>query len=259
MSDQTRTLGSGAPNGADRRTLGSGAMFDKIAERYDLLNRVISLGIDQRWRKLAAAALDDLPGAINVLDLASGTGDLAFAVHAHRVQSDRGVGTVVGTDPSPRMLAVAQTKLAKHKDNVQSAVSFALGDAQALPFADASFDAVTMAFGIRNVPNRAAALQEMRRVTRPGGKVVILELSEPPPGLLGAAARLHVHHVVPRVGALLSGSTEYRYLQQSIAAFPPPDEFCRQLAAAGLIVERSTALTFGACHLFVGRVPGGVM
>jgi demethylmenaquinone methyltransferase / 2-methoxy-6-polyprenyl-1,4-benzoquinol methylase len=235
--------------------LGSGGMFDKIAHRYDLLNRVISLGIDQRWRRMAVAALDDLPGHIRVLDLASGTGDLAFAVQSHRGDSC----DIIATDPSANMLAIADTKLAKRSKAQRDSLRFEVGDAQHLQFADASFDAVTMSFGIRNVPDRQRALAEMRRVTRPGGKVVILELSEPPPGIMGTAARIHVHHIVPRVGALLSGSKEYRYLQQSIAAFPSPEEFCRQISAAGMIIERSTALTFGACHLFVARVPGGAM
>jgi demethylmenaquinone methyltransferase / 2-methoxy-6-polyprenyl-1,4-benzoquinol methylase len=244
------TTAQPSPNG-----LGSGSMFDRIAERYDLLNRVISLGIDKRWRRLAAMALDDLRGDINILDLATGTGDLAFAVAEHRRNKGLGLGKVTATDPSSGMLAVAQRK---HLDSgARDVVDFSLGDAQSLPFSNNSFDAVMISFGIRNVPDRQAALAEMARVVRPGGKVVILELSEPPAGIMGAAARLHVHHIVPRVGALLSGSTEYRYLQQSIAGFPNPTDFCNMLTAAGLQVEQSTALTFGACHLFVARVPMG--
>src|SRR5690606_23666848 len=108
------------------------------------------------------------------------------------------------------------------------------GDAQQLPFEDASFDAATIAFGIRNVPDRPRALREMARVVRPGGRVAVLELSEPPGGLLGSLARIHVHHIVPFLGALISGSKEYRYLQRSIAAFPPPEQFAATMREAGL-------------------------
>jgi demethylmenaquinone methyltransferase/2-methoxy-6-polyprenyl-1,4-benzoquinol methylase len=112
-----------------------------------------------------------------------------------------------------------------------------------------------MAFGIRNVPDRDQALHELSRVTRPGGRVAILELSEPRGGLLGPLARWHVHRVVPWLGGLISGSREYRYLQQSIAAFPAPEEFAAQMRRAGLEVSSVRPLTFGVCHLYVGRVP----
>jgi demethylmenaquinone methyltransferase/2-methoxy-6-polyprenyl-1,4-benzoquinol methylase len=120
---------------------------------------------------------------------------------------------------------------------------------------DASVDGITMAFGIRNVPDRSLALSEMRRVTRSGGKVAILELSEPRRGVLSAVARFHMHRVVPFLGALLSGSREYRYLPESIAAFPPAEQFVSLLHEAGFTNARGEALTFGVCHLYVAEVP----
>lgn len=229
---------------------GSGAMFDRIAHRYDLLNRVLSLGIDQRWRRRAARALalDRIAGASRVLDLATGTGDLAIMV-ARRHPATR----VVGLDPAERMLERAEPKIGRA--GVGDRVSLVPGDAQTLPFPDASFDGVTIAFGIRNVPDRDRALREMRRVTRPGGRVAILELSEPGTGPLGRVARFHVHTLVPRIGALLSGEPEYRYLQRSIAAFPPAEEFAGRMREAGLDVLRVERLTFGVCHLYVAERP----
>ena len=125
------------------------------------------------------------------------------------------------------------------------------GDAQALPYASCELDAATIAFGIRNVPDRPAALREMARVVRPGGRICVLELGEPRRGLLARAARFHTHHVVPRLGALLSGAREYRYLQRSIAAFPPAAEFAGVMARAGLHVIDVAPLTFGVCTLYV--------
>jgi len=127
------------------------------------------------------------------------------------------------------------------------------GDAQALPFEARSFDSVCIAFGIRNVPDRAQALREMARVTRIGGRIAILELSEPRAGLLGALARFHIHRVVPYVGALLSGVKEYQYLQRSIAAFPPAHQFGELMQDSGLNVLEVRALTFGVCHLYVAE------
>lgn len=226
---------------------GSGAMFDAIAPRYDLLNRVLSLGIDQGWRRRTVSALRLAPGA-RVLDLATGTGDLAIQI-ARREPA----ASVVGLDPSTRMLAIGQSKV--EAAGLGARVTLILGDAQRLPFADGSFDAITMAFGIRNVPDRPRALAEMARVLRPGGRVAILELSEPRSGLMGHLARIHVHHVVPRLGALLSGAREYRYLQQSIAAFPSPEEFAEVMRQSGLAVIEVTPLSFGvaALHVAEGR------
>src|SRR5262249_29476093 len=143
--------------------------------------------------------------------------------------------TVVGVDPSQKMLAIAAEKAAR----ASAPIAFHEGDAQSLDFPNASFDGVTMAFGIRNVPDRPRALREMARVTRRGGRVAILELAEPRRGPLGALARFHIHTVVPAIGGALSGAKEYSYLQRSIAAFPPSDEFAAMMEAAGLEVLRA--------------------
>jgi demethylmenaquinone methyltransferase/2-methoxy-6-polyprenyl-1,4-benzoquinol methylase len=219
-------------------------MFDRIAARYDLLNRLISLGVDQRWRRRTVAALELAAGG-RVLDLATGTGDLGLLIA--RTYPDV---SVVGLDPSLNMLAVAQQKIARAK--LEPRVQLLSGIAESLPFEDASFAGTTIAFGIRNVPDRPKALREMARVTRPGGRVCILELSEPRSGVLAWAARFHMHTVVPSVGALLSGAGAYRYLPRSIAAFPPAEEFAEMMRAAGLDVVAVQPLTFGVCHLFVG-------
>lgn len=224
---------------------GSGAMFDKIARRYDLLNRLMSFGVDKRWRKRTVKACA-LPGtdACRVLDVATGTGDLAIDIARRHPGA-----TVVGVDPSAQMIAVGDKKVTKFDGRV----TLQLGDAQALAFDDDSFDAVTIAFGIRNVPDRALGLREMARVCKPGGRVAILELGEPQKGVIAPLARFHIRQVVPRVGALLSGAKEYRYLQSSIAAFPPPDEFAALMTANGLAVLEVVPLTFGVCNLYVGR------
>jgi demethylmenaquinone methyltransferase/2-methoxy-6-polyprenyl-1,4-benzoquinol methylase len=226
---------------------GSGAMFDGIAARYDRLNRIISLGIDQSWRRRTASSLGLGPGA-RVLDIATGTADLA--IHVARTEPG---ASVVGVDPSPRMLAVGRDKLTRA--GLSDRVELRLGQAEALPFDDDSFDALCIAFGIRNVTDRHQALAEMRRVGRPGARVAVLELSEPERGVLAPLVRFHVHTLVPWFGALLSGAREYRYLQRSIAAFPPPDRFVEMMRSAGLLVLGKRALTFGVCHLYLAEVP----
>jgi len=225
--------------------LGSGQMFDRIARRYDLVNRVLSLGLDQRWRRRTVRAVGvGLGEQPRILDVATGTGDLAIAL----ATAFPG-GTVIGLDPSPGMLAIAAQKVARR--DLRARVELLEGDAQALPQASCSIDAATIAFGIRNVPDRPLALRELARVVRPGGRIGVLELSEPRPGVLAAAARFHTHHLVPRIGALLSGKREYAYLQKSVAAFPPANEFADVMRGAGLTVLEIVPLTFGACTLFV--------
>lgn len=219
-------------------------MFDRIAGRYDLLNRLISFGVDQRWRRRTVRSLA-LPAQARVLDLATGTADLALLLA--RMHPD---ARVTGVDPSLRMLEIGRTKV--EQAGLQDRIELCAGRAESLPYPDGSFEAVTIAFGIRNVPDRAAGLREMARVLVPGGRVGILELSEPPKGPLGSLARLHVHHVVPWLGGVISGVREYRYLQQSIAAFPPAAQFSDLMRESGFRTVTATPLTFGVCHLYVG-------
>lgn len=228
---------------------GSGTMFDAIAERYDLLNRILSMGIDLRWRALAAEHLLADPARarepLRFLDLATGTADLAI-----RVAEMYPRATLVGTDPSQGMLLQGRRKVSE--GSLDGRIALDVGDAQCIDAETDSFDGVTISFGIRNVPNRERALAEMARVTKPGGRVCILELSEPEDrGLFGKLARFHVHTVVPALGAWLSGAKEYAYLQKSIEAFPPAADFANSMRAHGLEVLEVLPLTFGVAHLYV--------
>lgn len=244
MSQKTTTE---RPAGAVQTVQGgTGDMFDAIAERYDLLNRILSLGQDQYWRKKAVKALQ-LDDASTVLDLATGTGDLAIMIARMKPKL-----TVRGVDPSANMIAVGQEKVKQQA--LTERVTLSLGDGLAIPFEDDTFDGAVVSFGIRNFPDRLKGLQEMTRVTRPGRKVVVLELSEPRKGLMAVLARTYIHHIVPTIGATLSGKQEYRYLQRSIAAFPTAEEFVALMHEAGLKDASSKALSFGAVNLFVGTV-----
>ena len=222
---------------------GSGEMFDRIAERYDLINRIVSLGMDRSWRRRTVAELD-VDSTSEVLDVATGTADLALKVAkiAH--------ARVTGVDPSSGMLEIGRRKV--RASGLQERVKLLLGTAEELPFADRTFDAACMAFGIRNVADRPRGLGELCRVVKPGGRVCILELSEPRGGLLAPLAQLHVHTVVPWLGSVLSGAHEYRYLQRSIAAFPTPAKFASMLEEAGFHAHTPLPLTFGVAHLYVG-------
>lgn len=222
---------------------GSGEMFDRIASRYDLLNRIISLGVDQRWRRRTVDALGLQPGETS-LDLATGTADLAILT-ANRCPGAK----VIGVDPSRNMLAVGEQKVAAK--GLADRITLRYGSAEKLELDDDSVDGITMAFGIRNVVDRPAALREMARVTRPGRKVAILELCDPEPGPLAAFARFHIHTVVPWLGAVLSGEKEYRYLHQSIAAFPRPQAFADVMRESGLDVIAVRPMTFGVVCLYV--------
>jgi len=219
-------------------------MFDAIAARYDRLNRILSFGLDQRWRRRLVDALGDRPR--EVLDLATGTGDVAIAIARRHAAAH-----VIGLDPSREMLRHAERK----RDRLQLGprIQLIAGDAQELPFESDRFDACSIAFGIRNFPDRDRALREMKRVLRSGGRAAILELGEPSAPVLGSLARWHVHSVVPRLGAWLSGAREYRYLEESIAAFPPATQFAAQMNAAGLTVVAVQKIMLGAATLFVSK------
>lgn len=200
------------------------SMFDRIAPRYDLMNRVMTFGLDGRWRAAAAAAADVAAGD-RVLDCCTGTGDLALAL-APRATS---LGEVVATDFAPAMLAHARAKPAP----AGAPVRFELADITRLPYADGEFAAATVAFGVRNVPDLDAALAEMRRVVRPGGRVVVLEISTPPG--LAATFSTWFERAVPLLGRLLAAdSAAYRYLPASARRFPGPVELAERMTRSGL-------------------------
>ena len=241
MSTSTRPFDSARP--------GSGAMFDRIAGRYDFVNRVMSFGLDRGWRRRTVRALELEPGS-RILDLATGTADLALEVA--RAGADV---QVVGVDPSTEMLAVGREKVARA--GLEERVRLQQGQAESLPFEDDSFDGVCIAYGIRNVADRPAALAEMARVTRPGGRIAVLEATDARSGIFAPFTRFYVHQVVPRLGAVLSNAEEYRYLQTSIAAFPEPAAFVELMEAQGLEVLEVCSMTFGANTLFVARPATG--
>jgi demethylmenaquinone methyltransferase / 2-methoxy-6-polyprenyl-1,4-benzoquinol methylase len=219
-------------------------MFDRIAPRYDLLNRAMTAGFDGRWRRAAAAAAD-LAAGDRALDCCTGTGDLAFEL-ADRVTSS---GQVVGLDFAERMLALAREKAAARG----APVEFTAGDALALPFPDDGFDAATVAFGIRNVSDLDRGLAEMSRVVRPGGRVVILEITTP--RRLRRFYELWFERAVPRLGRLLGrDGAAYSYLPASVRRFPEPPALAARMAAAGLTDVRWRLFAGGIVALHHGRV-----
>lgn len=232
----------------DLPATGSGAMFDNLAPRYDLLNRLMSLGVDKRWRRRTVSSLQLKPGD-NVLDLATGTGDLAINMAKRHPEV-----TIVGVDPSVGMLDVGRAKI--EKAGLADRITMREGIGEELPFDDDTFNAVTIAFGIRNCTDRPQAIREMKRVTKPGGRIGILELGEPRKGFMAPMARFHIHQVIPRLGAWLSGAREYRYLQESIEAFPPSEEFAETMTECGVHMLEVVPFSFGSCHLYLAEVPG---
>jgi demethylmenaquinone methyltransferase / 2-methoxy-6-polyprenyl-1,4-benzoquinol methylase len=191
-------------------------MFDRIAPVYDVMNRVMTVGLDLRWRRITAEAVVEKGN--DVLDACCGTGDLAVA------DLKAGAGKVTGLDFSPRMLERARRK--------SVAVEWIEGDMLALPFADASFDAATVGFGVRNVSDLERGLGELARVLGPGGRVGILEITQPR-GLLAPFYRLWFDRIVPLLGKLLKGGAAYTYLPASVRRFPGPDELALLLERAG--------------------------
>jgi demethylmenaquinone methyltransferase/2-methoxy-6-polyprenyl-1,4-benzoquinol methylase len=220
------------------------AMFDRIAPRYDLLNRVMTAGLDRRWREAAAAAADVAAGD-QALDVCTGTGDLAFSL-ASRVTAS---GRVVGADFAENMLDRAHAKAAER--GVQ--VEFVQADALALPFADGTFDAAAVAFGIRNVSDLSAGIAEMARVVRPGGRVVILEITTPKH--LRRFYHLWFDRVVPLLGKVLGkDGAAYGYLPASVKRFPEPYPLAEEMSRAGLDDVRWQLFAGGIIALHYGRV-----
>jgi demethylmenaquinone methyltransferase / 2-methoxy-6-polyprenyl-1,4-benzoquinol methylase len=216
------------------------AMFDAIAPRYDVLNRVLSARVDVAWRRKAVKALR-LKAGDAILDLATGTGDLLIEeLRAGAVRS-------VGADLSFGMLRLAVPKIVGHGPSAR----VCQGDAERLPFADARFDGASIAFGIRNVLDREKGVREMRRVVKKGGRVAVLEFHETT-GLVGSAFKLYFNHILPKIGALVSSREAYSYLPKSVANFESPEGFAGLMRRAGLNDVTSTPLTFGIAWLHVG-------
>ncbi|MGI8967909.1 MAG: bifunctional demethylmenaquinone methyltransferase/2-methoxy-6-polyprenyl-1,4-benzoquinol methylase UbiE [Chloroflexota bacterium] len=218
-------------------------MFGAIADRYDLMNRLMTFGQDQKWRRQAVDLTGVQPGA-DCLDVATGTGDLAFELAARVLPG----GSVAGVDLVEEMLIHARQKASERA----LPVAFEQGDVANLPYPDNSFDAVTCGFGLRNFEDRTAALIEMTRVVRPGCRVVILELTPPS----NALAREYMDQVVPRLGQLIAGAREaYTYLPASVKQFPDAPELGRMLQEAGLRQVTYRLLNFGTIALHWGTKP----
>lgn len=232
---------------SDRRVR---AMFATIAGRYDFLNHLLSLNIDQSWRRFTTRTVPPEPG-VPVLDCCTGTADLALAYH----RAGGGQAAIIGSDFCREMLAVGRSKV--QKAGAEEGILLVEGDTQRLPLPDDTFGVVTVAFGLRNVRDTARGVDEMIRVARPGGKVAILEFSRPRGRLLGPFYLAFFRHVLPRVGQALAPNDDgaYRYLPESVLQFPDGQTMLDLLAARGLTETRMHSLTFGIATLYIGTKP----
>lgn len=224
-------------------------MFARISARYDLVNRLLSLGIDRRWRAAMLEVAGDVRGRVAV-DLCCGTGDVSLLLARHGA-------TVVGVDFTREMIDLAEGKRVRGRATRGAPVAFAHGDATRVPVCTGSADLVTIAFGIRNVDDRGAALRDIARVLRPGGMLVVLEFGRPQGRRLASAYDLYFHSVLPRVGALVSGDGEaYSYLPRSVSAWPGPAAFQAEIESAGFTACGHRALSGGIAFLHWGRSTG---
>jgi demethylmenaquinone methyltransferase/2-methoxy-6-polyprenyl-1,4-benzoquinol methylase len=221
-------------------------MFDRISGRYDLLNHLLSFGLDIQWRKRAVVCLDKAAG-LRILDLACGTGDLAIAAW----RNDRGC-CLIGIDKAGAMLRLAQTKIADR--HLAGSISLALGDGQSIPLVDSSIDAAMIAFGIRNMPDTDGCLREIHRSLKPGGQIIVLEFSRPGCRFVRTLHQFYLRRVVPLVGRLISGdSYAYSYLNQTIESYLQGEQFCQALFGAGFLRVKAQPITMGIVTIYTGR------
>ncbi len=220
-------------------------MFDDIAGRYDLLNRLLSLGIDRRWRRFAVSQLS-IPKYGRVLDIATGTCDVALEIAE---QTDASV-QIVGEDFTQGMLVQGQAKLKSSPYGKR--ISLVNAPCEEIPHPDETFDGITIAFGIRNVVDRQAGLSEMYRVLKPGGRVVILEFSQPRSQLFRKIYYFYFQKVLPAIGGLISKRSAYQYLPDSVMEFPSQDEFSTMMKDAGFSRIQYVDQTFGIATVYVG-------
>ena len=223
-------------------------LFARIAGRYDLMNSLMTGGMHHRWKRLTArVTAEGLSGP--AVDIATGTGDLAFALG---LQS--GVTRAVGVDLLLEMIALAQEK--KEKSSASERLSFVMGDALSLPFPDGAFACATAGFSLRNMPDLPAAIAEMARIVRPGGRVTTLELTPMAPGLKGSLFRLYFHRIVPLIGQIVAGDrTAYTYLPKSVDYFLEADRLARLFKEVGLVNTGYRKLGFGTVAIHYGTKP----
>lgn len=218
-------------------------MFDTISKNYDGLNRVISLGIDVKWRKRVVEIVKKAQ-PINVLDIATGTGDLAINL------ADTGAQRIVGLDISPGMLEVGKDKVAEK--NLDKTIEMVIGDSENLPFDDNSFDAITVAFGVRNFENLETGLTEILRVLQPGGTFVVLETSVPTKFPFKQGYFVYSKYILPTIGKLFSkDKVAYNYLSESASVFPFGEDFNNILRKTGFIDVENRPQTFGVASIYV--------
>ncbi len=231
----------------EEKTLHISEMFNRISRRYDFLNRLLSLRQDVRWRNRMAHYLPK-GNDLRVLDVASGTGDVPIAL----AKKSKVLRFVIGIDRAEDMLALGREKIARQNQRLKWVLFPA--DAEELPFRAESFDAVTMAFGIRNVSNREQTLQEMARVVRSGGRVIILEFSLPTNPLFRIPYLFYFRHLLPVIGGRLSGNRNaYRYLNRSVEDFPAGRVFGKMLTRAGWQKVQWKPLSFGIVTIYWGE------
>ena len=221
------------------------AMFGSIAPRYDLLNRLLSLGIDRRWRRFAVGKIG-LRGPGRVLDVATGTGDVALEIAAQTPASV----SIVGIDFTPEMIELGQVKVkeSRHRDRITLQVA----PCEEIPYDDGSFDAATISFGIRNVVDRVKGLSEMHRVLSRGGKIVILEFSTPTMPIFKDLYHFYFLKVLPKIGGAFSRFSAYQYLPDSVLEFPPREKFKAMMTGVGFKDVQHFDLTGGIATVYVG-------
>lgn len=225
-------------------------MFDNIAASYDRLNAMMTFGMHRRWlKRLVRETAQSSPR--HILDIATGTGDVALAL-----ARDIADATIDGIDLSQGMLDIAATKIAKAEASIRERINLTCGDVLALPYDDNTFDAVTVAYGVRNFDNIAKGYDEMFRVLRPGGKLLVLELSTPASALIRIPYKMYVRCVIPTMGRLVSkDSRAYRYLPESVAAVPARADMCRLMTDAGMTDARWHGFFLGVCTLYIATKP----
>ena len=219
-------------------------MFDDIAPRYDMLNRLMSFGLDKLWRKKLLHEIKKFH-VEKVLDIATGTADVAIAMAKEGY-------SVTGADISERMLEIGRKKLATN--NLTESTTLLLAAAESLPFEDNTFDVVTVAFGVRNFADLHGGLSEARRVLRNGGHIAILELSYPDNRLLLWLYKFYTLHIIPFFCGLISGNAKaYKYLPNSILRFPKSEKFISILESSGFTKAKEKTLSFGSCHIYLAE------